>query len=121
MAGDYKVAGVRNNNDFGKAGALAYPLEPDGTDPFTYINAGLVVSTNANFWTDWINLNNEKALKCRMAEQDTLNEIFYSGKYKNKLLDPVDSDVYYGTATQYGVGSNWESWKYIKKKKMVYI
>ena len=37
----------------------------------------------------------------KMVENDTLNILFHSGKYKTKILDAVDTNLYYGPASQY--------------------
>ena len=52
--GDFDVAGVRNNDDFG---------DPNFTCPgvavHEYMNCGLVAATHRQFWDDWLSANLE--------------------------------------------------------------
>ena len=59
-----------------------------------------------------------------MHEQDNLNIIIHSGKYKVKWLDPGDKPLYYNIASAYGdlekwqghPHMHWESWERIELK-----
>jgi hypothetical protein len=52
----YDIIGVRNNNDYNKAGADNYITNP-GQDPQKYLNAGLVTITNKTVLLDWMERN----------------------------------------------------------------
>lgn len=52
-----------------------------------YIQGGLVASTNKNFWDDYYDLTGKIGLKMPLYENDILNILWYSGKYKTKILD----------------------------------
>lgn len=119
LLGDYDIAGVRNNNDYGMAGCSGPflrdrpPVNPNiGINDF--LNAGLVASTKLGFWTEWDYLNSVHAKYYGTGEQVILNDIAYSGRYKLKVLDPIDSNVYYGTSQLSGILSHWDSWKNVK-------
>lgn len=120
LLGDFDLAGVRNNNDKGLTtnigrlmGSPVHPL-----DEATYsLNAGLIASTSKIFWEELKEVNRKKEPITpgtgSFGEQDSFNEIFYSGRYKTKILDPVGSNVYYGVSQQIcDYGSPIESaWK----------
>lgn len=119
---DYEVAGVRNNNDFGLAGATGRPclvqqkngfIEPV-VDALNYLNAGLIASRKKEFWQDWINCNKKAATHYHQGEQDILNKIIPYNRYSFKLLDPINANCYYGISSQYGTRYHWDSWKSIQ-------
>jgi len=121
--GDFEVAGVRNNNDRGVAGAQNHPclvqqkngyIEPV-VDALNYVNAGLIASRNKKFWQDWIDGNKKGATLYHQYEQDVLNKLISTNRYNFKLLDPINAPLYYGLASQYGDnGIHWKSWSNIK-------
>lgn len=93
LKGDFEVAGVLNGSNEG------FQTTGVGIGQVQYLNAGLVASTSKAFWTEW----KEKTLRdwknYPYGEQDVFNHIFYSGKYKTKVLDPVDGNLYYGSSS----------------------
>ena len=123
LEADYDVAVARNNADQGTAGC-GPPIHLGGQVPiFEYANAGIVASTKKEFWDDWVKINQENFNKFPMHEQDNLNLLLHSGKYKVKWLDPVDKPVYYNIASAYGDPKwnghpykHWESWERIELK-----
>jgi hypothetical protein len=122
LKGDFEVAGVRNNCDRGTAGCFPIPAQVlkriDGKlvevlklNPYQYVNAGLIASTNKNFWKDWCFYNKAfNAKDYNSGEQDILNILFNSGRYKTKILDAPQEPVYYGISNSYGIRHHWESW-----------
>lgn len=99
LLGDFDLAGVRTNNDVGICTTTGRPYK----DINKHLNAGLIASTNKEFWKEFKECNSRLTSTgpgINYGEQDTWNEIFYSGKYKTKLLDPIDSNVYYGVSQQ---------------------
>jgi hypothetical protein len=113
--GDYEVATVRNNHDFG--GACNGPPETFNgmIDWKVYANCGLIASSNKKFWDRWIELNIKNANKFRQHEQDIVNYLLHkTNEFSNKLLDPIESDVYYGLSNAYGKDTLWDSWKDIE-------
>jgi hypothetical protein len=112
LVGDYDIACVKNNNHFGKAGKIpGIWFENVGVE--YYVNAGLVASTKKEFWIDWLNFTLSRDFPV-YGEQDALNVLFYSGKYRAKLLDPPNKDYYYGIANSWGVDTSYENWKEIQ-------
>lgn len=102
LSADFDIAGVRNNNDAGMASGLGatFGTHIPGIDArWQYLNAGLVASTSKEFWKDFLH-HNEHDAATGFGEQDVWNRLFWSGKYKAKLLDPKESNVYYGVAQQ---------------------
>ena len=73
----------------------------------------------------------------KISDQSMMNILFHSGKYKSKILDPIDGNVFYGPSAnmwtggkneyietekdprhiieQYGI-NGWQSWREIKYK-----
>lgn len=109
---DYHIIGVRNNNDYDKAG-MDEPIVQQGAGVEQYLNAGLLaVKRNTNFletWMDWNLLHGES---CAFKEQTILNIL--ARKYKTLIIDPKDSKVYYGVSGLYGEVTHWDSWMDIK-------
>lgn len=104
---DFDVIGVRNNNDFNKAGK-DNPITNPGQDPQKYLNAGLVAITNKSFIEQWMMNNIKFGNQMPFQEQTVLN--FMTDNWKVKILDPIDSDVYYGISNLYGNNTHWDSW-----------
>jgi lipopolysaccharide biosynthesis glycosyltransferase len=107
---DYDVIGVRNNNDYNKAGKDNFITNHD-LDPQRYLNAGLVAVTSKSFLEEWMTKNVEYGNEMPFQEQTVLNHIV--SNYKLKIIDPVESDVYYGISNLYGSNTHWDSWKQI--------
>jgi len=125
LAADYEVAVVRNNNDFDGPGRGRYfTIQDIPADDF--LNAGLVASTSKQFWIDWDNFNREKVGDYSGWENDTLNLLVHSKKYKTRILDSKDQSVFYGLASVSGEYAatgkyyTWASWKnaYVKDDKL---
>lgn len=125
LEGDYDVAGVRNNDDYGvRKGKM-------GIHDHHWLNAGCVACRSKEFYSEWCSLNKSMARHVPDEEQGILNHLFWKGKYKNKLLDPKDKMVYYGLSNVYSTYDNkipmpdwikksynmnhWESWKNIRE------
>lgn len=108
----YDVIGVRNNNDFGRAGKDApihegYPIE-------TYLNCGLVATTSKKFLETWIQYNLSMGNNKPFQEQSILNMMIHTEDWKWKVVDPINSNVYYGVTNIWGEKTHWDSWKEIQ-------
>lgn len=93
----FELAGVRSNDDNG----VSLPVGAFKTPKISwqqYLNCGLVAVRNPNAWDDWDRLNRTQPPYMNDAEQGLWNEVFYSKKYKTKLLDPITEPVIFGTA-----------------------
>jgi len=112
FATDVDVLAGRNNSDNNMAGKDRGFTLP-GLDPMKYVNAGIHTVNNINFWEDWYSACIDHGYKVQHGEQGILNELFHSGKYTSRIIDPVDSDIYLGTSFQYGTVTMWDSWKNI--------
>jgi hypothetical protein len=108
---EYEMLGVRNNNDYNKAGKDSF-ITNQGQDPQTYLNAGLVAITSKDVVEEWMHKNILYANSLPFQEQSVLNEI--SINRKTKILDPLESSVYYGISNLYGDITHWDSWKKIE-------
>lgn len=104
---NFDIIGVRNNNDFNKAGK-DNPITNPGLDIQKYLNAGLVAVTNKLFLEDWMERNISYGNNMPFQEQTVLNEI--SLNWKVKIIDPIDSKVYYGISNLFGDITHWDSW-----------
>lgn len=56
-------------------------------DEKRYIQGGLIASTNKNFWDEYEYLSMILSEKLPIYENDVFNIIWYSNKYKTKILD----------------------------------
>ncbi|MEK6880945.1 MAG: hypothetical protein AABY22_15100 [Nanoarchaeota archaeon] len=136
---DTRVFGVRNDGDhIGNADERQNrPRELWDLPNEKYINCGCLATSSEEFLNDWLLLN--KLILDRygsitsfwMCEQNMMNMVFYSGKYKTKILDPKGGDLFYGTSAN-GPSpnnhkipehiikewncSNWQSWRDIEYK-----
>ena len=108
----YDVIGVRNTNDYHKAGK-DNPIGCENVHYAKYINAGLVAVSNKEFYKDWIDLNFKLSNHLPFGENDTLNMLFHSGNYSSHIIDDFDTDLYYGLSNVWGEKNHWESWKQI--------
>jgi len=95
------------NNDYNQAGKDHYITNP-GLDPQKYLNAGLVAVTNKLFLEDWMKRNIAYGNDMPFQEQSILNEI--APDWKTKIIDPIESNVYYGISNLYGNNTHWDSW-----------
>lgn len=133
LEGDFDIAGVRNNSDHGTAGCtpaitIYDPYNQSHIPWERFCNAGLTASTKKQFWHDWFKANKRHGSNHPGHEQDILNCIINSNKYKFKLLDPIGSNVSYGVSNIWGpvedynrgIYNHWESWKniYLKDDKL---
>lgn len=110
-ASEYEVIGVRNNNDFHKAG-ISEPLAQPGAGTEHYLNAGLVATTSTQFIEDWMRDNELYASMLSFGEQTTLNAV--AQRYLTHIVDNHDSGVYYGVSCLSGEETHWDSWKQIE-------
>lgn len=108
--GDFDIIGVRNNNDYNKAGKDNF-ITQGNLNPQNYLNAGLVGTNSKRFLEEWMNRNITEADRYPFQEQSVLNDMTI--KYPYKILDPRESNVYYGISGLYGTETHWDSWKEI--------
>lgn len=111
LVDDYDIAGVRNASDHGSVHMETNLdlFQVSGVcNKQQYMNAGLVASYKKDFFEDWDNL---KHIKRFDLDQGTLNMAAYSGKYRLKILDPIESNSYYGVSNSWGDKTAWDSWK----------
>jgi len=114
--GDYDIAVVRNNTDIGSAGmhkgiTIHDPFKHEDIPLMKYINAGLYVIKNKELWDDWTKANKKYGNNFPSIEQDILNCIVNSDKYKVRYLDPVGSGISYGLCNAWGKHTHWDSWR----------
>ena len=103
LVGDFDIAGVRNNNDRGQTsctGGVWCSQTPGVSLIYKSLNAGLIASTSKAFWEEFKYRNQSEGKNHPFGEQCVFNRIFYEGKYRAKMLDPVEANVYYGTSQQ---------------------
>ncbi len=109
-ATNFDVVGVRNNNDFGKAGA-SDPIIQLGSTIQNYMNAGLISVMSKAFAEDWLELTLLMGGIQPFGAQSVLNAIKY--QFKTKIIDPIDAPYYYGVSGLFGINDHWDSWKEI--------
>lgn len=107
------VRAGRNNSDNNRAATgPGFTLDDISWDK--YVNAGIHSVSSEQFMQDWYNVCATQTLP--FGEQGALNKLFNSGKYNAKLLDPIESSVYYGSSFIEGTRTYWDVWKNIVVK-----
>lgn len=109
---NYDIIGVRNNNDYKRAGKD--PAIFEGYKWDTYLNCGLVGVTSKSFLEKWIEYNLSFGNNMPFQEQSILNRMVHEEDWTYKILDPIDSNVYYGISNVWGTTTHWDSWKDIQ-------
>jgi len=107
---NYELASVRNNNKFNMAGCIK-PLVLHMRDTQNYVNSGIVSSSSIEFWDEYFEMTKRAVRKFLWNEQDILNIIFHTGKFKTRILDAIGTNVCYGMSNCYGKKTHWDSWK----------
>jgi hypothetical protein len=118
---DAEIVGVRNNNSYGKAGCHA-GITISNIPVFEFLNAGLVGSNGKRFIEDWKVACQDIGHQLEGGEQDVLNLMFQSKHYTTKILDPLVTNVSYGTGSNsWGTDTHWDSWKelYVEDDKLM--
>ncbi len=135
-----EVFGVRNDGDhIGDSDERQNrPRELWNLPNEKYVNCGCLATTSEEFLKEWLELNKIIIKKYGgikefwMCEQNTMNVVFYSGKYKTKILDEKGNNLFYGAAANFnsnnnyvalsiikeygGNFKNWSSWKDVEYK-----
>lgn len=106
----FDIIGVRNNNDYNKAGK-DNPIVQPGAGTEHYLNAGLVATTSRDFVAEWISDCRKYASMLPFGEQTVLNAL--SPKYKTFIVDQAHARCYYGISALSGEDTHWDSWKNI--------
>lgn len=87
---DYDIAACANYNVYCNTSMKKQTVE-DITTPeiseIDYIQGALIASTSKKFWDEYEELNKKLAHKLPIKENDVFNLMWYSGKYKTKILD----------------------------------
>ncbi len=103
---DFDVASCKNDPDVHTENEdHNRPIK--GIDNKKWVNAGFVAATSQKFLEDWIEINRDAIHNkggigyFKMVEQDSLNLLFHSGKFKTKILDENAANVFYGPSSQY--------------------
>lgn len=90
LAGDYDIAACANFNNLcnvNLAGGVIDGYDIPSVSEVNYIQGGLIASTKKEFWDDYDQISKDLAKKLPLRENDTLNAIWHSNKYKVKVLD----------------------------------
>lgn len=107
----YDVIGVRNNNDFDKAGVDA-PFTQHNVGIDGYLNTGLIATKSQAFLDIWMDDNLAYGMHLPFVGQSTYNNL--TRKFKTYIVDGRECDCYYGTSGLYGNDTHWDSWKDIE-------
>lgn len=126
IEGDYDACGVRNNHFGGGCVNQPHPIVIDNISWDKFLNVGCIGITNREFLEEYLDGCKKGApLKNKGwdDENNEYNRIFYSGKYKTKILDDVGSNVSYGLTNAFGQETYWDSWKdmYINNNELYQI
>lgn len=106
------VRAGRNNSDNGRC-ATNVGVSIPNVGINQYINAGVHSISNEQFMYDWYYDCKKYSNFMPYGEQDILNELFHSGEYNCKILDPIDSSIHYGSSFTEGTHTYWDLWKNI--------
>lgn len=115
LAADFDCASVRNDGDHigDRDERQNRPESIHNLPNHLYVNGGFVAITNDDFLNDWIALNQEIVNRFGgvkefwMVDQNMMNIVFHSGKYKCKILDPRNGDLFYGASANYDSKNNY--------------
>lgn len=141
---DYEIASCLNNCDIGNRDErMNRPQQLWNLPNNKYVSCGCLVTNSEVFLLNWHELNrqiieNYGGIKeFWMCDQNWMNVLFHSGQFKNKILDPLNGDVFYGASAntfsqnshnlehitkEWGINS-WQSWfdiEYKENKFMLY-
>lgn len=90
LDGDYDLAACANFNSLLNVHLDEQILQnyklPYVSD-INYLQGGLIASTNKKFWDEYEEMSEALSNKLPLRENDVLNALWYSGKYKTKVLD----------------------------------
>lgn len=122
LQGSFDVAGVRALPDEGLPDKSTFRrmnrINGEYIRTDSELNAGFFAVTSKRFVDEWIASNARYGMKMPLVEQDTLNDLFWSGRFDTLLLDPTDFCEFWGTGTKFGscLGAKdeegfLESWK----------
>lgn len=102
------IIGVRNNNDFDKAG-MDNPITQHGVTIEKYLNAGFVATRNKKIIQQWMEENLKYGELAAFNEQTVLNNI---ARFAHTfILDKKEYPYHYGVSGAYGTETHWDSWK----------
>jgi hypothetical protein len=90
LIGDYDIAGCANYNIVQNVMLKKQTIdhyEIPYIDELHYVQGGMIASTKKEFWDEYENLSYHLANKLPLYENDVLNILWSSGKYKTKILD----------------------------------
>jgi len=90
LESDYDIAACANyniecNTSIKKQNINNFDIQE--VTELNYIQGAMIASTKKEFWDEYEYLNKELAHKLPTKENDVLNIMWYSGKYKTKILD----------------------------------
>jgi len=108
--GDFDVIAVRNNNDFGMAGKDS-PIVQHNVDVDQYKNTGLIAVKSREFIERWKDDNMSYGKYLPFVCQTTFNSVCRF--FNTKIVDNINTGVYYGTSGLFGRETHWDSWKKI--------
>jgi hypothetical protein len=94
ISGDYDLGSVLNNNDHDPKASFGHITSDK------YVNAGLIASTNKEFWDIYESTCRSYGETTGFKEQDVFNTLFWSGGYKIRVFDWYSSLCYYGVASR---------------------
>lgn len=112
----YDAIAGRNNSDNNYAGRDRGFTLP-GLDPMKYVNAGIHTVNSEDFVEEWMRACvNNTYTNIAFGEQGVLNELFRSGRYTTKILDPVEKMELWGSSFIEGTTGMHDLWKQIEVK-----
>ena len=89
LEGDYEVAGCANFNTQANVKVDARTVNGYALPEVSfenYIQGGLIASTSKEFWDEYEDVCKQIAMDLPLYENDVLNVLWYSNKYKTKVL-----------------------------------
>ena len=90
LKADYDIAACANYNVRYNASLKSQKINNHNISEISeinYIQGAMIASTSKTFWDEYEELNKELAHKLPIKENDVLNILWYSDKYKTKILD----------------------------------
>lgn len=90
LSADYDIAACANYNIVQNVSISQQKINNhiiNAVDESSYIQGGLIASTNRSFWDEYEDLSRELSHRLPIYENDVFNIIWHSKKYQTKILD----------------------------------
>lgn len=111
---DYEIASCLNNPDIGdRCERQNRPIQLHNLPNNLYVSCGCISTNSEHFLSQWHDSNQQIVKEFGgvkafwMCDQNMMNILFHSQMYKSKILDPLDSNFFYGASANMSSNNNY--------------